>query len=148
MEQKRVQDKFSWVPLHQRTGRFGFPLSSKEDTRSPLFWLSSLPKKIESGREVFFVNDSDEVLDSVSASSGGFITEDDGALAVGDSGGYRYENVQPGEAVKVEEYDEFYDLDYVLQIYLQIDSGNLGTLEFTTFPCKGGIYEAVLMWNE
>lgn len=52
---KRLQSSFKWIPLHLRNG--GFP-PRKPDMRMPIFWLT------RSGDELFFVNDSDETVDS------------------------------------------------------------------------------------
>ena len=59
---KRVFEKFPWVPPHQRLDRFGKPLPPrKPELRKPLYRLE------RDGSELFFVNDSDQVLATVSA---------------------------------------------------------------------------------
>lgn len=57
------------------------------------------------------------------------------------------ENVKPNDAVKVEEFDGFYDLDYVLQVSIQVRSKNLGNIEIFSPSKKGGIGETVLLWD-
>lgn len=97
--------------------------------------------------ELYFINDSDETIDRLTASSGGFFTEDDGAVMVESSDIYRYADVQPGEAVKIEEYDGFYDLDLVLQVYIRVESRTLGCLEIVPPANKGGVNSGVLLWD-
>jgi hypothetical protein len=52
---ERIQSSFKLIPLHLRNG--GFP-PRKPDMRMPIFWLT------RSGDELFFVNDSNETVDS------------------------------------------------------------------------------------
>jgi hypothetical protein len=116
MMRKRFFDTFNWVPLHQRIGRFGFPLSQKVDKRKPIFWITSFIS--DRMRELFFINNSGETLDFVKAVEGGFISYDDGMMGVSteDGQGYSYRDVLHREAVKVAEFDDYYDLDYVLGV--------------------------------
>jgi len=67
---------------------------------------------------LYFVNGSNEVLKTVTSDSFGFV--EDSALEKNPS--FLYENVQAGESVRVEEYDDFYDLDFVLGFKIYIVS--------------------------
>ena len=80
MQGKRKLDSFHWIPLHQRKGRFGFPLSQKIDDRKPIYWTTSHPA--EKVRELYFINDSDETLEFVKAEDGGFTSVDNGTVSV------------------------------------------------------------------
>ena len=60
---------------------------------------------------------------------------------------YVYKNVNPHDAVKVDEYDGFYDLDFVIQVYIQVKSRGLGCLDITSPADKGGVKETVLLWD-
>lgn len=60
---------------------------------------------------------------------------------------HTYQGVNPGDAVKVAEFDDYYDLDYILQIYLIVQSQSLGCIQIATPPKKGGIDEVVLLWD-
>ena len=60
---------------------------------------------------------------------------------------YEYKNVKPNDAVKVEEYDGFYDLDYLLQVSMSVQSKNIGSIEISTPPEKSGIGEMILLWD-
>ena len=142
-EHKIVENKFTWVPLDKRASRFGGGLTPprKAELRRPLFWLA------RDGGELFFVNSSKDTLDFVIAESGGFQTIDDDVMTVGSKEKYEYKNVMPNHAVKVEEYDGFYDLDYLLQVSMRIKSKSTGCIEIISPPEKGGLEETVLLWN-
>lgn len=101
---------FQW----DRSSRFGggpHP-PSRRDRDTPLLWLTrvSAPPG-ERGSLLFLVNDTGEVLRKVSVEGFGIATFDDGACALGGPS-LVYMDVPPGAAVKVDAYDDFYDLDY------------------------------------
>lgn len=73
------------------------------------------------GDELYFVKDSEETLETVSASTGGFQTSDDGILPVGGNG-YVYHHVKPREAVKIEEFDPVLDSDFLFQVEIRLQS--------------------------
>ena len=141
-EHKRISDKFKWIPLDKRTDRFGLRLPPrKAEKRTPKFWLK------RSQHELYFVNNSEEILELVDSSTGGFETSDDVTITV-TSDGYHYDNVKPQEAVKIEGFDDYYDLDYVLQVVIVVKSEQEGTLKIKSPPEKGGIKkEVVLLWD-
>ena len=133
-----LHNEFLWVPIDQRQSRFGGPMSPrKKDPRMPIFWLARL------GMELYFVNSSGETLDYVTAETGGFSD----AACIDSGRGYDYRNVRVNDAVKVEEFDGFYDLDFVLQVYIKIKSATHGCIELVTRPEKGEIEETVLLWD-
>ncbi len=142
----RLQNAFSWSPMvyssviSDRLYHWPNPPYKKE-TRIPIYWLA------RRGLELFLVNSSDETLDLVSVGTGGCATTDDSVVSITDEVGYIYHDVKPNEAVKIDEYDDFYDLDYLLQVSLRIESKKEGVLDILTWPEKGGIGETVLMWN-
>jgi len=139
---KVVEIAFEWIPMDRRVSRFGGATSPrKPETRRPLLWLR------RDDHDLFLVNSSGEVLESVEASSGGFATVEDDVDTVASSQPYDYQNVQPGAAVKVDEYDDFYDLDYVIQVVVTVRSKGLGCLEIFAPSEKGGLVEAVLLWD-
>ena len=142
IEPKVLKNAFSWTPKHLRHSGFGPPLPPrKPDPRKPLLWLS------RQGADLYLINDTDETLASVSASSGGFATADDAAIPVGGDQGYFYEHVQPGDAVKVDEYDIIFDSDFLLAVYIEIHSAKFGLLKLASPAEKGGVHEAVLLWD-
>lgn len=139
---KIVENKFTWVPLDKRVSRFGGLLPPrKAELRRPLFWLA------RDVNELFLVNSSKDILDFVIAESGGFQTVDDDVMAISSNERYEYKNVKPNHAVKVEEYDGFYDLDYVLWVSIRIKSKSTGCIEVVSPAKKGGVGETVLLWN-
>ena len=141
-EHKIVENEFTWAPLNKRLSRFGgSPPPRNAETRTPLFWLA------RKGEELFFVNSSKDTLNFVIANSGGFQTVDDDVMSVGNNDKYDYKNVKPNQAVKVEEYDGLYDLDYILQVSIKVQSKSIGCIELITPAKKGGVGETVLLWN-
>lgn len=98
-------------------------------------------------KNYFFVNSSKDTLNFVIADSGGFQTVDDDVMALGNNDKYDYKNVKSNQAVKVEEYDGFYDLDYILQVSIRVQSKSIGCIELITPAKKGGVGETVLLWN-
>jgi len=98
--------------MDKRTDSFGLPLPPrKQELRKPLLWLDS--KGLDLGHELFLINSSDEILDSVSASSRGFHTFWDDVITVA-SEFCEYKNIEPVGAVKIDEFDGYSDLDYVI----------------------------------
>ncbi len=151
MEKVRLLDKFTW----QRRYRAAPTV--------PLYYLD------QDGCDVFFVNNSGETLDSVSADSCGMQTLDDEVMSVGGTA-CSYEGVKPGEAVKVERYDTVLDSDFVMQLDVAVsskverydtvlDSDFVMQLDVAvsssskgrvTYRCwsKGGVTSKVLQWDD
>jgi hypothetical protein len=154
-ELKRVQGKFEWVsPQEQRTMSRLSPMPlppHPPEYRRPIYWLATTEVSQGEGApyatELYFVNWSDETLNSVIAGSGGFQTVDDDVLSFSNDQGYVYRNVAPNEAVKVEVFDNYYDLDQMFVIAIEIRSRTQGSLRMTTGPEKGGVSEQVLLWD-
>jgi hypothetical protein len=137
-----VEGEFTWYPHQEIESRFGGSRPpSKPELRKPLLWLA------RDGNDLYFVNISGETLDSVIADSGGFQTADDTVISVTSNTQYEYKNVINNAAVKIEEYDGHYDLDYLLQASILIKSKSLGCIQILS-PCeKGGVGETVLLWD-
>lgn len=141
-EHKIKENAFTWVPLNKRKSRFGGLMSPrKPENRLPLLWLA------REGDELYFVNSSEETLNSVIADGGDFQTVDDDVLTLTSGEKYEYKHVKPNTAVKIDEYDGYYDLDYVIQIYIRVQSKSLECVDITCPPKKGGIEETVLLWD-
>jgi hypothetical protein len=136
-----LKNEFNWVPKDQRSGRFGASPPRKPEFRRPLLWLA------RAGGDLYLVNASGGTLDSVIADMGGFTTADDGVVAVSSNENYEYTNIENGDAVKVDEYDDYYDLDYLLQVVLRVQSPQFGILEILSPIEKGGVGETVLLWD-
>lgn len=145
MEPKRLQDIPPWLPPDQKQSRFGGAVSRRaSESRRPLFRLVSLPS--DNADELFFVNDTDETLAHVAAFTGGFITADDDALSL-EGANLVYHDVCPGEGVKVEAFDGYYDLDYVFQLSFEVACGQ-GTWRILTRAQKGSIAAQELLWDD
>jgi hypothetical protein len=143
-EHIRVLNKFEWLPPEKRPSRFPGPKPPrKPETRKPLFFVA------RDGDDLYFVNNSNETLNRVSTSTGGCQTLDDGddVIAVRSVEPlYLYENVKPGEAVKVEHYDPYWDCDFLLQIEVNVSSPSHGNKLFRVLG-KGGVVSTVLLWD-
>lgn len=141
-EHKIIRNGFTWIPSDKRISQFGGVVPPrKPEIRNPALWLA------RDGNALYLVNNSKETLEYVIARSGGFQTVDADVLTVASKEQYKYTNVNHGDAVKVEEYDGHYDLDYVLQVYLKVRTSGLGCIEIVSPAKKGGLRETVLLWD-
>jgi len=146
MEQKRLMNKLSWEE----------PSYAKDPNRkarfSLMYYEDDIPSDNSSGVQLtsylYFVNESDEILTKVLTSSGGFITIDDECSVPVEGDDVTYDNVLPNEAVLVESYDNFYDLDYLLGSTLYIQSDKLGKLRIRAIADKGGPKSQVLIYED
>jgi hypothetical protein len=140
-EHVRVLNKFEWLPPEKRPSRIPGPKPPrKPETRTPLFFLA------RDGDDVYFVNNSTETLKSVVSDAGGLLNVDDEMdLNVGGPQ-YSYNNVMPGEAVKVENYHPMFDSDYILQLEVKVSSPAVGVKTFRVLG-KGGVKETELLWD-
>lgn len=78
---------------------------------------------------IFFVNNTEEVLERVTAGTGGCQTIDDEITSFGGSSPqYSYEIVMPDEAIQVESYHIIFDSDYLLQLNIEVQSAIVITL--------------------
>lgn len=145
-EMNRVQHGFIWAPGAQASLKphhaYHWNQSVyKKEVRTPVFWLA------RKGPELYFVNNSYEMLDLVSTHTGGCETCDNEVVTISDDVGFTYRNVKPNEAVKIDQYDDVHDIDYLQQVALRIESKKQGCINMLTQPAKGGIKEEILLWN-
>lgn len=151
MKRERLSEhNLKWIPIHKRKSRLpGGPKPhqiGEPESRVPLLWIAR-DEVEEYEHSLYLVNDSGEVLEKVVPDTGGFITFDDDVHPVSSKEKIVYENVQPGEAVKVDDIDIFYDSDFVLGVSVEIKSSSLGHIQFDAFGQRGGIGETVLLWD-
>ncbi|WP_382228690.1 hypothetical protein [Hydrogenophaga atypica] len=143
-EPKRLTSAFKWIAPEKRKSRFGPMPPRKAGTRSPWLWLARLAD------ELYLVNESEEVLERVSASPIGWlrIGHEEGVTPLNQpTPCIGYHGVPKCAAVKVAEYDDFYDLDFDLGVSLVIQSQRMGCVELQTPLSKGGVQETVLLWD-
>lgn len=128
-QSKRVLNQFEWVPIQDR--RPDMP-PRKPENRKPKLWLATKPCDEENdiGYELYLVNEMEEMLSLVNVYPDGV-----------------YKDVQPKEAVMVDKYDGYYDLDYLMNVALEIKAESLGHIRIVTPASKGGIGEMVLLWD-
>lgn len=93
---------------------------------------------------LYFVNESDDILKTVSSDSFGFILDS----AIEDNPKFIYTDVKPGEGVKVEEYDNYYDLDYVLGFKIYIELNDIERIIITPPAKKGGVIAQPLIYKD
>ena len=123
---------------------FGLPMPPrKPEPRKPKYWLARVDY------ELYFVNDSHEILDMVSGSYGGFQTcADDVNSMSSEPGNYPiYRNVMPREAVKIDEFDPIFDSDFLIQEQVSVTTSNGERTTYISPVSKGSIGETVLLWN-
>ena len=97
-----------------------------------------------SNTDVYFVNESDEILDEVSSEGWGFV----GVSSTVNNPQFTYENVLPGEAVKIDTFNIQTDSDFVLGTTIYVTSKNLGKVKFKPKSGKGRIPEQPLLWED
>lgn len=94
---------------------------------------------------MYFVNNSAEILTSVFAASYGYAED----ISTVNNPYYNYMNVKPNESVKVEQYDNMYDLDYMLGLYITIESKKWGKIEIKPRNFnKGGVQAQALVYDD
>jgi len=143
MNKKRLLNKFEWIPKYQRNSRFGGPVAARPvDDKTPVFWLDS------DDTDIYFINNSDETLDYVVYARAAMQTLDDEDVMSLSSIDECYEQVLPGEAVKIYEYDIIFDSDFLIQFEVRVCSKKYGDKVYLSSPFKGKFTEMVLLWND
>jgi hypothetical protein len=143
IEQIRILNKFSWISPLQRKGRIPGPPPMSFKEKTPLYFCA------RDGGDLFFVNLSKEKLKRVSVEWRGLDPspfEEGEYIDVG-AQTLVYDNVSPGEAVKVDSYDEWCDPECLLFYELTITDISLKTI-ILKIGKKGGIVDnTVLLWK-
>lgn len=94
---------------------------------------------------LYFVNNSKETLKKVEAHGYGYIED----ASVLNCPHYTYTDIKSKEGVKVEYYDDSYDLDYMLGLYITIESEKWGKIEIKPHNfSKGGVRPQVLLYDD
>ncbi len=95
------------------------------------------------GGKLYFLNQTARVLDKVTNSSVGLVrTDDEGHAAATSEFTISYEMVQPGEAVLIDEFDDYWDADSVVATYIDVQID--GESESFSIFAKGGSGSKVL----
>ena len=117
----------------------------------------SIPKRyvllslVECVEGLYFVNESSEVLKSLSTVPWGF----SGDLSLQGGEEFFYENIQPGEGVLVqkdmseEEFENnvYYGKDFIKGFYIYLTSNKLGNLRINP-DSRNSVYEQTLMYTD
>ena len=158
-KKKILNNKFQWTPIHLRLDKLGLPIPPRPaDNRMPRIWITSLPpveKELKAGKDlvtdIYLVNSSGIVLDSVIATTGGparGYAEDPNFLEDFHRSGevIEYTNVANGEAVRIFEHERIYDSDWMLRIYIEVKMNDKLIKLNTNFNkgIKGFMEEALL----
>lgn len=95
------------------------------------------------GGKLYFLNQTARVLDKVTNSSVGLVrTDDEGHGAATSEFTISYEMVQPGEAVLIDEFDDYIDADSVIGTFIDVQVD--GRCESFSVFGKGGSSSKVL----
>jgi len=122
-----------------------WPTTRRDRSHKPVFALSGRTRD-DGRRELFFVNHSPETLTRVVNASAALLKTDE-AIVGTSTMHLSYADVQPGEAVKIDEFDDFYDLDELIIDHVTLDSPSQGRIGFTV-AAKGGCNSMVLLWED
>jgi len=133
MKKKTLKNKFQWTPKHLGHEKGIRPIPPlKIDSRLPKLWITPLPpveKELKTGKDlvtdIYLVNSSGIVLDSVIATTGGparGYADDPEFLEDFHRSGevIEYTNVANGEAVRIFEHERIIDSDWMLRIYIEV----------------------------
>jgi len=97
--------------------------------------------------DVWFVNNSGEILTEVANSSGGYETVDDEVITMTTLHPKVYKDVKPKEAVLISRYDEMYDSDSVIEFAADVTALSFGKQRFSGECTKGVVPDATLLWK-
>ena len=133
MKKKTLKNKFQWTPKHLGHEKGIRPIPPlKIDSRLPKLWITPLPpveKELKTGKDlvtdIYLVNSSGIVLDSVIATTGGpargYADDPEFLEAFHRSGEViEYTNVANGEAVRIFEHERMVDSDWSLIISIEV----------------------------
>ena len=157
---KTLKNKFQWTPKHLGYEKGVRPIPPlKIDSRIPKLWITSLPpveKELKAGKDlvtdIYFVNSSGIVLDEVIATTGGpargYADDPEFLEAFHRSGEIiEYTNVAHGEAVRIFEYEQIYDSDWMLSIGFEVKMNNkLVKLNTSYSKVPKGFQEEALLY--
>ena len=100
---------------------------------------------VRDGTALFLLNERPEALECVTVSRWGTQTIADEEFALKSTPPIVYRAIPPYAAIKIEDYDGFYDPYFTLGLELVIQGPTLGTRTFTVPPCQGGVGDTVLL---
>ena len=118
------------------------PIPTPPRVREPRLWLTC------AYNELFFVNGGPELLARLTTSQSVTALVDDGVFMSDADDVLEYRDIAPGEAVKIDAYDGYYDLDYVLGATVVLDLRSCGRFACYVVGSKGGIQEQILQWAD
>lgn len=133
---------FVWIPPHLEADgvRPKFP-PRKPELRKPLLWVAV------TNNQAWLVNCCDQALPRVVVQKGGVGGGDEPATYNANED-WIYRDIPPGFCALVDEWDGFYDLDFYLYCYLDIEVPGYGDMSFCADGTrKGRIDEQVLLWD-
>ena len=95
------------------------------------------------GDKLYFLNQSNQMLNRVSnASNGVGLIDDEGDSVSTSTFKITYETVAPGEAVLIDEFDEIWDSDFLINTQIIVETDQ--SIENFLSCDKGGTYTKVL----
>ncbi len=100
------------------------------------------------GNEVYFINQGNEVISQVSTESYGFLTVDDTVYIPQDNPQFKYQDVQSGEGVLIENYDDSrVRNDFMLGMYIYVKNTD-SELRIDPISNKGGVQSQPLLYAD
>ncbi|NOU60587.1 hypothetical protein [Marinifilum caeruleilacunae] len=139
-EGKRKREVWEWIPPQNKESKFGggeipYP---KVENRIPLFVIDM----DHESNEVFFINNGKESLKEVISSKVGNwpVKEEDRKFS--------YENVLPGELVKIDDFDPIYDYNELIQqdVCLELENGD--RMKFYCTSYGSCVPQTILLWDD
>lgn len=144
METRIIQDYFVWIPEHER---IACP-PRRRDPRKAMLWIDSTSEFSDERRELNLVNNSEHPIELIHVFSEATTLVDDKRFTALNKQGLVYRNVEPGWGVKIDDFDDYYDLDHVIGFQILIESEKLGRFVIASSGVKGGHRRIeVLLWD-
>jgi hypothetical protein len=115
--------------------------NSKTDSQSnPLLWLK-IVRGDDHDCQVYFVNDSSEIVTAIIPHSFGYISYDETTSPLLNNNQRTFSDLLPNEAVLVDSFHLIYDSDSYIGLSIEINSPLTGHVIITTPTLKGKIEE-------
>ena len=103
------------------------------------FHVHTMDEGLSGYKSIYFINASDETLSQVQYSTGGFATPDPDLVVPVSAPIRSYDNVAPGEAVRFDFYDCWFDYDFILEYYFAVMRADGTREELGPIHCSKGL---------
>ena len=103
------------------------------------FYVETKDEGLDGGKSIYFINASDEPLAEVQYSMGGISSTADGTELPMWADTRSYHNVLPGEAVRVDLYNEWFDSDFLCEYFFAVVRSDGKREELGPVRCVKGL---------